>query len=117
MEDEFKKQIVKKRKELEEEIIDLLEKYESNFTLREDAVKEILMETKSNFSLKDIKDIIFNEGNIEEARIKIIPMFNCRDASDMGNVLGLIESIWNYFPHKALDGLSPVEIKWLKNKN
>jgi hypothetical protein len=32
------------------------------------------------------------------------------DASELGNVLELIIDAWNYFPHKALGGISPAEM-------
>ena len=31
------------------------------------------------------------------------------DASELSNVLELVTDAWNYFPHKALGGISPAE--------
>lgn len=61
MEVESKQQILERRKKIEQDIIDLLSRAESDF------------------SLDDVKDVIYTN-----------------DA-------------WNYFPHKILKGLSPVE--------
>ena len=61
MEIESQKQIDAKKKEVEQELI------------------ELLSETKSDFTLDHVKDVIYNN-----------------DA-------------WNYFPHKIIGGLSPAE--------
>ncbi len=115
MEDtEIKKQIIEKREEIAEGLMDALEESKSNFTLREEAVKEMLTETKSNFSLQDIKDVIFYEEDNSDVRDKMVAMFSYKDASELDNILKLVNDAWDYFPHKSLNGLSPMEIKWLK---
>ena len=91
MENLTRQEIPQRRKEIEEEI------------------KEMLKETESDFSLKDVKDMIYNEEE-QDDMTKIIAMFDRGgDASELENILELITDAWNYFPHKALGGFSPAE--------
>lgn len=92
------KEITQRRKEIEEEIMDMLK------------------ETESDFNLEDVKDAIYNEEEQDDFT-KIIAMFDRGgDASELDNILELITDAWNYFPHKALGGISPAE-KSLGYKN
>src|SRR3989338_3176271 len=89
---ETKQGIIQKRKEIEQELI------------------ELLRETKSDFSLEDIKDVIYNEEDSDDL-MKIMAMFDRGgEAGELENILELATDAWNYFPHKALDGLSPAEV-------
>lgn len=91
MELESKQQILKRRKEIEQELI------------------EMLKETKSHFSLDHIKDVIFLEEDNDDM-MKVVSMFDRGgDASELSNILELASDAWNYFPHKVLNGLSPAE--------
>ena len=91
MEIESKQQILEQRKEIEQELVDMLKK------------------TKSPFSLEHIKDIIFHEEDNDDMQ-KIIAFFDRGgDASELSNVLELASDAWNYFPHKIINGLSPSE--------
>ena len=86
-----KQQILERRKEIEKEI------------------NEMLKETESDFGLKDVKDAIYNEEDNDDM-MKIVAMFDRGgDASELDNILELVTDAWNYFPHKALGGLSPAE--------
>lgn len=88
---ETKVQILQRRKEIEQELVDLLE------------------ETGSNFGLEDIKEIIYNEDG-QDSLTGVIAMFdNGLVLVELENVLELVNDAWNYFPHKALNGLSPTE--------
>lgn len=83
--------ILIKRKEIEEELL------------------EMLKETGSNFSLQDIKDAIYREEDNDDM-MKVVAMFDRGgDASELSNILELVTDAWNYFPHKILNGLSPAE--------
>jgi hypothetical protein len=98
MQSESKQQILERRKEIEQELIHLLKK------------------TKSDFSLQDVKDIIFNEEETDDM-MKVVAMFDHGgDASELSNILELVSDAWNYFPHKLLNGLSPAE-KTLEYQN
>ena len=91
MEPESKQQILERRKEIEQELIKMLKK------------------TKSDFSLQDVKDAIFHEEETDDM-MKVVAMFDRGgDAAELENILELATDVWNYFPHKLLNGLSPAE--------
>ncbi len=100
MEIESKKQILERRKEIEQELMDMLKK------------------TKSPFSLEHIKDIIFHEEDNDDMQ-KVIAIFDRGgDNSELSNILELASDAWNYFPHKILNALSPAEkLLEYQNKN
>jgi hypothetical protein len=75
----------------------------------EDELSEMLKETDGDFELQDIKDIIYNEGD-QDDMMKVVAMFDRGgDASELSTVLELVNDAWNYFPHKILGGLCPME--------
>lgn len=91
MDTESKQQILERRKEIEQELLDFLK------------------ETKSDFGLEDIKDAIYNEEETDDM-MKVVAMFDRGgDASELSNILELVTDAWNYFPHKCLGGLCPME--------
>ncbi len=93
-----KTQILKRRKEIEQELM------------------EMLKETKSDFSLQNIKDSILYEEESDDMQ-KVIAMFDRGgDISELNNILELVSDAWNYFPHKSINGLSPME-KLLEYQN
>ena len=76
----------------------------------------MLEETESDFSLEDVKDVIFYEEDNDDMQ-KIIAMFDRGgDVSELSNILELVSDAWNYFPHKIINGLSPAE-KLLEYQN
>jgi len=88
---ESKQQIMERRKEIEQDIL------------------EMLRETESDFGLQDVLDVIYNEEDNDDM-MKAVAMFDRGgDASELENVLELVSDAWNYFPHKILNGLSPAE--------
>lgn len=98
MEIESKQQILKRRKEIEKELVNMLKK------------------TKSHFSLEHVKDVIFHEEENDDMN-KIVAMFDRGgDVSELSNILELATDAWNYFPHKTLNGLSPAD-KLLEYQN
>ena len=93
-----KQQLHERRKEIEQELVDMLK------------------ETKSDFTLDHVRDAIFNEEDNDDM-MKVVAMFDRGgDASELSDVLELVTDAWNYFPHKLLDGLSPAE-KLLEHHN
>lgn len=91
MEPESKQQILERRREIEQELT------------------EMLQETESYFSLQHIKDAIFHEEDNDDM-MKVVAMFDRGgDTSELSNILELVSDAWNYFPHKVLNGLSPAE--------
>jgi len=91
MEIENKRQILERRKEIERELVDMLK------------------ETKSDFGLDDIKEIIYNEDGQDDLT-DVVAMFDIgQGLTELENILEIINDAWNYFPHKILNGLSPAE--------
>lgn len=98
MQTESLQQILERRKEIEQELVDMLK------------------ETESDFSLDHIRDVIFHEEDNDDM-MKVVAMFDRGgDASELSNVLELVTDAWNYFPHKILCGISPAE-KLLEHHN
>lgn len=86
-----RRQIIKRRKEIEGELL------------------EMLSETESDFTLDHIREAIYNEEENGDM-MKVVAMFDRGgDATELENVLELVTDAWNYFPHKLLGGLSPAE--------
>ena len=86
-----KKQILERRKEIEQELLDMLK------------------ETKSDFTLQNIKDVIYHEEDNDDM-MKVVTMFDRGgDISELSNILELTNDAWNYFPHKIIGGISPAE--------
>lgn len=91
MEVQTRQEILERRKEIEAELV------------------EFLVETGSDFRLEDIKEVIYNEEDSDDFT-DLIAMFDTgQGAAELQNVLETITDAWNYFPHKALGGLSPAE--------
>ncbi len=91
MQIESKQQILERRKEIKQELV------------------EMLKETESDFSLDHVRDAIYNEEDNDDM-MKVVAMFDRGgDATELENVLELITDAWNYFPHKVLGGISPAE--------
>ncbi len=98
MEIESKQQILERRKEIEQELV------------------EMLKETESDFTLDHVRDVIFHEEDNDDM-MKVVAMFDRGgNASELSNVLELVTDAWNYFPHKVLGGISPAE-KLLEHHN
>lgn len=88
---ETKGQILERRKEIEQELVDMLK------------------ETESDFTLDHVRDAIFHEEDNDDM-MKVVAMFDRGgDTSELSNVLELVTDAWNYFPHKVLGGISPAE--------
>ena len=97
---ESKQQILERRKEIEQELVDMLK------------------ETKSDFSLNHVKDVISHEEDNNDM-MKVMAMFDRGgDVSELSNVLELVTDAWNYFPHEILGDISPAEklLEHQKNK-
>jgi len=85
------KEILEERKELEKELSGMLRKVESPFTV------------------EHIKDIIWHEKDDDDLT-KIIAMFDRGEGvTELSQILEITNDAWNYFPHKSLDGLCPME--------
>ena len=90
--------ITKKRKEIEQELLNLINKY------------------KIKLNIREIKETIYDEEGQEDFN-KIIKLFsNVGSLTELNNILKTLNDVWNYFPHKSLGGLSPHE-KLLEHLN
>ncbi|PIT87989.1 MAG: hypothetical protein COU29_04240 [Candidatus Magasanikbacteria bacterium CG10_big_fil_rev_8_21_14_0_10_36_32] len=99
MEIESKQQILERRKEIEQELV------------------EMLKETESDFTLDHVRDTIYNEEDSDDM-MKVVAMFDRGgDASELSNILEITNDAWNYFPHKVLGGISPAEKLFEYNQN
>ena len=91
MEHESLDQIIKHKQEVEQELADLLK------------------QTGSDFSLDDIRRVIYEEEDQNDLA-KIIPMFDTGQGGvELNNIMEVVMDAWNYFPHKTLGGISPAE--------
>jgi hypothetical protein len=82
------------RKEIESEVIEIINYYQIDTTFEE------------------IKEMVFNEEGQEDFN-KLIELFmskiNSGNLDEINEVLKFVNAVWNYFPHKSLKGLSPIE--------
>ncbi len=102
MEIESKQQILERRKEIEQELVDMLKET--------DPTSLKLRRGRERFTLQDVKDAIYNEEDNDDM-MKVVAMFDRGgDATELENVLELVTDAWNYFPHKVLGGISPAEV-------
>ncbi len=77
-------QILERRKEIEQELVDMLK------------------ETESDFTLDHVRDVIYHEEDNDDM-MKVVAMFDRGgDASELSNVLELVTDAWNYFPYKVI---------------
>ena len=90
MDHHSKEEIIEYRMEIEADINDLLDV------------------TGSDFTLDDVKETIYEEEDNDDMQ-KVIAMFDDGNPVNLSNVIELVTDAWNYFPHKALAGLSPAE--------
>jgi hypothetical protein len=85
---ESKQNILKHRKEIKEELVDMIK------------------ETKSDFSLQNVLDAVFYEEDNEDM-MKIISVFyHGGGTKKLHNIVELVNKAWIYFPHKSLNCLS-----------
>lgn len=74
----------------------------------EEEIKELLKLTESDFTLEDVREVIYNEDG-QDSLTDAVMMFDNGDPDNLSNVLETLNDAWNYFPHKILGGLSPYE--------
>jgi len=77
----------------------------------EEDVTDLLEEANSDFALDDVKHAIYLENESDDMQ-KIIAMFDTGDSNmvSLSTVIETVTDAWNYFPHKALEGLCPQEL-------
>ena len=83
--------ILEKREEIEKELSALIKK------------------TRSDISLKEIQDVIYNETEFDDLH-EVIRMFDTGSPYQLQNIVETLNDAWNYFPHRVLNGLCPLEV-------
>ena len=64
---------------------------------------------KSDFEFEDVKELIYHEQETHDFQ-DIISLFDTGHGKiELEELLKTINDAWNYFPHRILNGLSPVE--------
>lgn len=74
----------------------------------EKEINNLLLRTKSNSTLDDVKQVIYEEGSNDDMQ-ELIMMFDNGDISNLDNVIEVVSDAWNHFPHRILAGSCPHE--------
>jgi len=78
----------------------------------ESEVREIINYYQVDTTFEEIQETVFNENGQEDFN-KLIELFASKIKSgnldEINEVLKFVNAVWNYFPHKSLKGLAPVE--------
>lgn len=75
----------------------------------ESKLKYYLTIFHSDYHVEYIKEVIYDEED-QKVLTEIIALFDQgQDLIELNKVLEAVQEAWNYFPHKSLGGLSPVE--------
>jgi hypothetical protein len=72
-------------------------------------INDLLDETGSDFTLDDVREVIYHEEETDDMQ-KVIAMFDDGNPENLSNAVEVSTDAWNYFPHKLLNDLSPAEI-------
>jgi len=75
----------------------------------EEQLEQVIKKTDTELKIDDIKNIVYNESGQKDLQ-KIISSFSSiQDFNELQQLVALIMDAWNYWPHKNLEGLAPVE--------
>ncbi len=66
----------------------------------------LLEEANSDFTLDNVKDVIYNEKDTSDMQ-KVIAMFDDGNPENLSNIIETVTDAWNCFSHKALGGRCP----------
>lgn len=75
----------------------------------EEHLKRIIKKYNNTLKVSYIKNIIYNENDQRELDFLINLFSSVEDFSELQRIIAVIVDAWNYWPHKSLEGLSPVE--------
>jgi uncharacterized protein YpuA (DUF1002 family) len=73
-------------------------------------VSEIINHYQVDITFNKIKEVVFAEDGQEDFN-QLIDLFagKISDINELNRVLQIVNNVWNYFPHKCLGGLCPME--------
>ncbi len=121
--EDFERQQFEASKRLREDIMKVSNMSEKDILKKRQEVerdmRQILSKMDTKLTWEDMRYIIYNEEPMEGMK-KIADWMDLSDDIDKANdVLQVINDAWNFFPHKKLDGLCPIEMikKMDKEKN
>lgn len=89
--------ILAKRGEIEKELLALIRK------------------TKSDITLNEIQNTIYDEVDFDDLS-EVIRSFDSGSPYELENTIELLNDAWNYFPHRVLNGLCPIEVLMQNDK-
>jgi hypothetical protein len=73
----------------------------------------LLEEAQSSVTIDDIKHYIFGQSHTTRPRVwidHVADLFGRVPGTiEMDTVLSVFQDAWNYFPHRSLNGSSPIE--------
>lgn len=76
----------------------------------ESQIREIIDHYKIDTTFKKIKETVFNENGQKDFN-NLVQLFadKIKNLDELNAVLKVVNAAWNYFPHKSLNGLCPME--------
>lgn len=75
----------------------------------EKQINEVIDSLGLSINFNEIKEMIYNEQD-QNTLNEIISKFDSgQDVDELNKILVVVNEAWNYFPHKILNGVSPVE--------
>lgn len=75
----------------------------------EKQLNDVITSLNLNISFNEIREMIYSEQD-QSALHEITGKFdNGQDVDELNKIMEIVNEAWNYFPHKVLDGLSPIE--------
>lgn len=74
-------------------------------------IAQLLEAANSEFTVGDVKKAIYGE-NDQDNFTQLLSMFDTGEgATELTDILEVITDAWNYFPHRALGDLAPIEVE------
>ena len=80
--------------------------------MRVEVTEELILfltKAKSEFTLEDIKEMIYEEEEHEDFQHLLTLFDDGQGVAELSTIIELLQDAWNYFPHKTLGGISPAE--------
>lgn len=81
----------------------------------EEDLSALIQETKSDISLEEIQDIIYDETDFDDLN-DVVRMFDTGSPYELQDAIEIINDAWNYFPHRILNDLCPAEVAHQKEE-